>query len=90
MILEEHKIAGLGAVGEGALFAILLGAIVRRIPALSALRVNNPAAYDAALGASVVTLQNSINQRREPERPQLLPGQTLEPTRLLPPDWNLM
>ena len=88
--LEFHKTAGL--LSEGALLGFLLGTIARRIPTLSALRVTNPAAYDAALGASIVSLQSHLANRgdKEEDRPQLLPGQSLAPTRLTPPDWTLM
>lgn len=90
--LHIFKTAGfMTSAGEGALIGILLGAIARRIPMISALRVTNPAAYDAALGASVVSLQSHLaNENKEPDRPQLLPGQSLHSVSLTPPDWTLM
>lgn len=87
--LDFHKQAGLATAGEGALLGLILGAIARRIPYLNSLRTTNPAAYDAALGASVVSIEKHLEEKPQ-EREFLLPGQEARNTTIQPPPWNLM
>jgi len=82
------KKASLATVGEAALIGLLLGKAARLIPGLDDARINNPAVYDAALGAAIVASLPLIHSSKEEGR--ALPGSAPYPQTVPPPGWNLM
>lgn len=56
------KTAGVTDTGIGALLGAILGRVGSKVPALEQLRLSNPLAYDAALGAAVATALGQIDQ----------------------------
>lgn len=59
--IPPAKTAGIADTGVGALLGAILGRIGSKVPALEQLRMSNPMAYDAALGAAVITAFGQID-----------------------------